>query len=160
ADGVKYQENGALTASSDFTVTIDNLDPKTAVASAKTTATFVTVVGQNINELTATTDYNADQLDFDINAKQPKRSLAAAGSLLLHTEHQEVHLRRLDLQSQGVRWQTPDGVEPAVQYGGDVITVKGLRLVNSASGDQEMAAEGSFGGGDTLNVTLKNVDVA
>ncbi len=157
ADGLKYQQNGALTASTDFTATVDNLDAKTAVASAKTNATFVTLAGQNINELTATTNYTADELDFDLNAKQPKRSLAAAGSLLLHTEHQEVHLRSLDLQSQGVRWQTAPGVLPTVQYGGDVIAVKDMRLVN---GDQELSVEGAFGGGDTLNITLKNVDVA
>jgi autotransporter translocation and assembly factor TamB len=158
ADGFKYEGNGALTASSDFTATVTDLDAAGAKVSAQTHATFVSVGGQNINELTAKTDYADKRLDFDATAKQPQRALAAAGSLLLHPEHQEVHLRSLGLQSQGVQWQTPSGADATVQYRGETVTVDGLRLVN---GDQEIAADGTFGTpGDVLNVTLRNIDVA
>jgi hypothetical protein len=109
-DGVKYQENGALTASTDFTVTIPDLDTQRAAVSANTHATFVSIAGQNINELTAKTEYTDKQVNFEATAKQPQRSLAASGNLLLHPDHQEVHLTSLGLQSKGVQWQTAAAV--------------------------------------------------
>jgi autotransporter translocation and assembly factor TamB len=158
ADGVKYQGNGALTASSDFTASVSNLDPSTATADATTHATFVTLGGQNINELTATTQYTAKELDFDATARQPQRSLSAAGSLVFHPDHQEIHLRSLGLQSQGVQWQTAPDAHPALQYGGDAITVEDFRLVNGA---QQISAAGTFGEpGEALVVTMKDIDVA
>jgi hypothetical protein len=157
-DGVKYGGNGALTISSDFTAKVPDLDAARASLSATTHGTFVTVGGQNINDVTAKTDYADKQLAFDATATQPKRSLAAAGSLLIHPDHQEIHLERLSLQSQGVQWQTAPGAQAAIQYGPDIVTVKGLALT---SGDQEITAEGSFGQpGDALLVKMNNLDMA
>ena len=118
----------------------------------------MTVAGQNINELTAKTDYANKQLAFDATAKQPQRSLNAAGSLLLHPDHQEVHLQTLALQTQGQTWQIAPGAQPSIQYANDTVAVNGLTLVN---GDQQIAADGTFGRpGDALKVTLTNVDLA
>jgi autotransporter translocation and assembly factor TamB len=163
ADGFKYSGNGALTASSDFTATVPNLEAENARITATTHATFVSVGGQNINELDAKTTYQQQQIEFDATAKQPQRSLTAAGSVLLHPEHQEIHLRNLDLTSQGVRWQTAPGTEATINYakrgeGVVAVTVENLKLVN---GDQTIAADGAFGGpGDALHVTANNIDVA
>src|SRR5262249_39626761 len=160
-DGIKYGGNGALTAATDFTANVKNLDMSTVSANATTRATFVTLGGQNIDELTATTNYGGEQVDFDANARQPKRTLNVAGSLLLHTEHQEVHLRSLGVQSQGVKWQTAPGSQTTIQYGSDVLTLKDFRLVSGDKGDQQMSVEGTFGrADDALNVTLTNVDIA
>ena len=157
-DGVKYQENGALTASTDFTVTIPDLDAQRAAVSANTHATFVSIAGQNINELTAKTEYTNKQVNFEATAKQPQRSLAASGNLLLHPDHQEVHLTSLGLQSKGVQWQTAGGSSATINYANEAVSVTGLRLVN---GNQEITADGQFGRpGDSLNVTLNNIDVA
>ncbi|HEV8347622.1 MAG TPA: translocation/assembly module TamB domain-containing protein, partial [Vicinamibacterales bacterium] len=167
-DGFKYGENGALTASSDFTATVPNLAWADASVDANTHATFVTVAGQNINELDAKTTYRQKQLEFDATAKQPERSLTAAGALQLHPEHQEIHLRNLALTSQGVQWQTAPGNEATINYGvrgtgapgvnNNAIAVTNLKLVN---GDQEIDAEGTFGRpGDALHVTARNIDVA
>ena len=157
-DGVKYGDNGALTASSDFTATIPDLKPADGTVSANTHATFVTIAGQNINEVQAKTDYAHENVDFDVNAKQPQRSLAVGGAVTLHPDHQEVHLRSLNLQSQGVAWQLADGVQPAIQYGGNAVTLKDLRLAN---GDQQINADGTFGRpGDSLKVSLNRIDVA
>ena len=49
--------DGALTVSSDYTVTVPDLAFERAHVDADTHATFVTVAGQNINELTAKTTY-------------------------------------------------------------------------------------------------------
>ena len=54
---------GALALSSDFTAKVPDLDIARASVSATTQGTFVTIAGQNINELTAKTDYVNKQLD-------------------------------------------------------------------------------------------------
>src|SRR5204862_6739400 len=119
-DGVKYGEGdtGALTMSTDFTAVVPELTAGDASVSADTHATFVTVAGQNINELTAKTDYKQQQLDFDANAKQPQRALTANGSVLLHPDHREVHLKALNLSTAGATWQLAPGRESAIDYAG------------------------------------------
>jgi hypothetical protein len=155
---VRYGDNGALTLSSDYTVKIRGLKFPDAQVSATSHGTFVTIAGQNINDLTAKTDYANKQLTFDATATQPQRSLNAVGSLLIHPDHQEVHLQTLSLQTQGLTWQVAPGAQPAIRYANDAIAVKDLRLV---SGNQQIAADGTFGHpGDALKVTLDNVDLA
>jgi autotransporter translocation and assembly factor TamB len=158
-DGVKYGDNGALTLSSNFTAKIAGLDAANATVSADTHATFVSVGGQNINELDAKTDYANKQVTFTATAKAPQRSLTAGGALLMHPDHQEVHLQSLALVSQGVTWQTAPGSSPAFQYGGNVVSVKDFKLVSA--GDQQITADGAFGrSGEALKVTLNNIDLA
>ncbi|PYR61811.1 MAG: hypothetical protein DMF91_08700, partial [Acidobacteria bacterium] len=158
ADSVRYGDNGALTLSSDYTVKIPELRFADAHMSASSHATFATLAGQNINDLTAKTDYANKQLVFDATANQPQRSLNAAGSLLIHPDHQEVHLQTLSLQTQGLTWQLAPGGQPAIQYAKDTVAVKDLKLV---SGNQQITADGAFGRpGDALKVTLDNVDLA
>jgi hypothetical protein len=157
-NGVKYGAHGALAIDSSFAVSIPDLAVEQSRASAETHATFVTVAGQNINELTATTTYADKRLDFDATAKQPDRSLTAAGALVLHPEHQEVHLQRLGLAAQGQHWTLQDGREPTIQYSGGAVTVRDAVLVNR---DQQIRAQGTWGRPpDQLNVTLTNVDLA
>ena len=158
ANDVAYGETSALTMSTDYTVKVPDLAVERATVNADTAATFVTVAGQNINELQAKTQYQNKQLVFDATAKQPQRSLGAAGSLVLHPDHQEVHLQQLDLQTQGLDWQLAPGSEAAIQYADNAVAVQNLKLV---SGDQQIAADGMFGRpGDALSVTLNNVDLA
>ena len=124
-----------------------------------THATFVSVAGQDINKaFDAKTTYRRKQLDFDATAKQPQQSLGAAGSLVLHPDHQEVHLQRLGLQAQGQSWQLAQGSQTTFNYGHDTVTVHDLALVN---GSQRMTADGAFGhAGEALNVTLTSVNLA
>jgi autotransporter translocation and assembly factor TamB len=157
-DGVKYQENGALTMTSDYSARVPDLAFDRASVDADTRATFVTVAGQNINELTAKTTYADKQVTFDLTARQPQRALGAAGSVLLHPEHQEVHLQSLSLDTAGQQWTLAPGTEATVRYAQDAIAVTDLRLV---SRDQGIVADGTFGKpGDVLKVTLNNVDLA
>ena len=157
-DGVKYGDNGALTISSNFNAVTPELEVADAAVVADTHATFVSVAGQEINEVDAKTTYKQKQLDFDATAKQPQRSLAAGGALLLHPDHQEVHLQRFGLQAQGRNWQLAPASQATVNYGQDAIAVRDLTLV---SGNQRIAADGTFGQpGDALKVTLTNVDLA
>jgi autotransporter translocation and assembly factor TamB len=157
-DGLKYGDNGALTLSSTFSATVPELTLADANVVADTHATFASIAGQEINELDAKTTYKQKQLDFDATAKQPQRSLGAAGSLLLHPDHQEVHLQRLGLTTQGQTWQLAQGSQATINYAHDAVAVSQVTLVNGA---QQIAADGTFGRpGDALKVTLTNVDLA
>jgi len=157
ASTVKYGDVSALTTESRYAVRVPELAFDRAQVTADTNATFVTISGQNVNELTAKTTYQDTQIDFDAVAKQPQRSLTAAGTALLHPDHQEVHLQQLSVETQGLRWQLAPASQATVQYGNDVVTVKNVTLV---SGDQQITADGSFGQpGDALDVTMKNVDL-
>jgi len=157
-NGLKYGDNGALTISSDFNATVRDLDAATAIVNADTNATFVTVGGQNINELAASTTYEHNQLEFALTAKQPQRSLGVGGALLLHPDHQEVHLTDLGLTTAGQTWQLESGREATINYAGDAVKVENLGLV---SGDQKIAADGTFGRpGDALKVTVTNLNLA
>jgi autotransporter translocation and assembly factor TamB len=158
ADGIKYQDNGALTVSSDFDATIPHLAADNAIVDATTHATFVSVGGQNINELEASTTYARKQVDVDLTAKQPQRSLGFGGTVLLHPDHQEVHFKRLALDTAGQSWQLANGSQPTINYANDAVTVKDLSLVSKG---QQISADGTFGKpGDQLKVALTRVDLA
>jgi autotransporter translocation and assembly factor TamB len=159
-DGVRHGDNGALALSANYTAVVPDLTFADTRVSANTSATFVTLAGQHINELAAKTDYRQNQIDFDLTAKQPQRSLAAAGSLLMQPDLQEVRLQRLTLQTQGTSWQVGPGPRPAIRYADNAVGVKDFVLV-SANGDQQITADGAFGHpGDALTVTLTNLDLA
>src|SRR4030095_4249314 len=104
-------ENTALDLDSMFDVTLPALKPADAIVHAKTNATFLKVGGQEVNELTADTTYTQQKLDFDATAKQGVRQLTAAGSAVLHTDHREVHIGSLALQSENAVWNA----DPASQ---------------------------------------------
>ena len=157
-NGLKYGDNGALTMSSEFNATVRDLDAATAIVNADTNATFVTLGGQNINELAASTTYDQNQLEFDLTAKQPQRSLGLGGAVLLHPDHQEVHLTQLGLTTAGQTWQLESGRQATINYAADAVKVENLGLV---SGDQKMSADGTFGRpGDALKVTVTNLNLA
>jgi autotransporter translocation and assembly factor TamB len=157
-DGLSYKGNGALTTSSDFDATVPELSPEKASVDAATHATFVSVGGQDINELEVATTYQAKQVDVDLTARQPQRSVGVGGTVLLHPDHQEVHLKRLAIDSTGQSWQLAPQSDATINYGGDAVAVERLALV---SGDQRIAADGRFGStGDQLKITLTNVELA
>jgi autotransporter translocation and assembly factor TamB len=95
---------------------------------------------------------------FEAEAAQPERQLTASGALLLHPEHQEVHLERMTLTTRGQQWQLAPASSATIRYGRGQTTVENARLV---SGDQSIEAEGTFGRpGDALRISMNNVDVA
>jgi TamB, inner membrane protein subunit of TAM complex len=157
-NAVAYGTTSALTMTTMYNARVTDLEFGQAQVMAETAATFVTLAGQNINELSAKTEYDDRQINFEATAKQAERSLTTSGSLLLHPDHQEVHLRQLDLAAQNSRWQLRTGTQPAIQYGGNVVSVDRVELV---SGDQAVTASGGFGDSEKqLTVALENLDLA
>jgi autotransporter translocation and assembly factor TamB len=162
-----HGENEALSLMSTFSAAMPNLTPAETRVQASSTVTFLEVGGQTINQLTADTTYvpapanqgqDAARVDFKAVAQQGVRQLAAGGSVVLHPDHQEVHVADLALRAEQIEWRTEPGSEATIRYGGDRIQVRNMQLVN---GDQRIHAEGVVGSTtETLQVRAENVDVA
>ncbi len=156
---VKYGDRvDALMLTTDYAVQLPGLKMGDASISATTNASFVSVAGQSINELAGKTDYADGHLQFDATARQPNRSLSAAGEVSLQSDQREVRLHRLEAATQGVTWQLAPDAQPVVGYADGAVVLKGVRLKN---GDQQIDANGAFGRpNDAIDVTLDNVDLA
>jgi len=151
-------DNNALSLTSTFDVSVPQLDAQRAAVHASNEATFLQVGGQKINQLFADVTYGQSKVYFSATAKQEQRQLDAGGTVILHPDHQEIHLPDLILRSQQIEWRTAPGSEPAIQYGKDRIAVNNMQLV---SGDQRIIANGVVGSAnEALKVQAENVDVA
>ena len=155
---IGHGNNEALNLDTTFMVAIRELTPAQAKVTADSHATFLEIGGQQITELTAKTTYDGKQLEFNASAQEGVRELGAAGSVVFHPDHQEIHLGNLALRTEGVEWQSAPGSDTAIQYGKDRIEIANLRLVN---GDQRIEADGVVGSAtQPLQVRVENVDVA
>ena len=109
-DGVKYGDNGALTVSSNFTATVPELTVADANVVADTHATFVSIAGQDINELDAKTTYHAE-------AARLRRDRQAAAAI--------ARRRRLAGAASGSSGSPPAAARPA-DAGADVAARAGI----------------------------------
>jgi autotransporter translocation and assembly factor TamB len=151
-------ENNVLSVTSNFDVIVPQLDMHQVTAHANSTGNFLQVGGQRINYFTADTTYSQSKVQFTTTAQQQARELTAAGALILHPDHQEIHLPELSLRSQGVVWSIAPGSEATIQYGDDRVEVKNVQLEN---GDQRITADGGFGApGESVQIQAANVDVS
>jgi autotransporter translocation and assembly factor TamB len=155
---LRYGTTSVLAAKTTYDVRVPDLEAARVEVAADTTATLLEVAGRQILEATAHTTWKDQTLGFDANVREQHRTLAARGDVVLHPDHQEVHLQDLALKAGSVEWRTEPGSQAAIQYGADRIGVQNVRLVNGA---QRLSADGAFGGpGDTLKVQAEAVDVA
>lgn len=176
--GVGYQASKALDLNSTYTITVPDLDFPRAKVQAQTTGTFVQLGSLQLSTVTATTTYADKRLEFQTHvAEAPSggtavaaaggdpsgaRELDAAGTVIFHPDHQEIHLPSLALRTQGIEWKTAPGAQATVQYGRNKIEFQNLKLVN---GDQVLDADGSFALGEnpevgSIKVHAENVDIA
>ena len=154
---IGHGDNEALALKSSFSASVPDLQFERVRVQAKSSATFLDIGGQQVNELTADTTYAQSRLDFKADAQQGPRQLAAGGYLILHPDHQEIHIGELGLRAEQIEWRTPVGADAAIRYGKDRIEVNNLQLVNA---DQRITADGAVGEGSVLKVRAENVDVA
>ena len=157
ANDVAYGGTSALTVSTDFSAKVPDLAFERASVNADTAATFVTIGGQNINQLDAktlgrqTTDVRRHGQTTPALARRGRIADAASGSPGSPLAAAESSGAEPELAAHVRR-------EPTIQYADNAIAVQNLKL---ASGDQQIAADGTFGHpGDALSVTLSNVDLA
>ncbi|MDQ3213967.1 MAG: hypothetical protein M3Q85_14905, partial [Acidobacteriota bacterium] len=156
-----YGENGALDLNSRYTVSIPELEFAKARVEATSEATFVKAAGMELNSVTATTVYDQSRIDFTTHVKEKTRDLDATGQLVLHADHQEVHLPELAIRTQGVEWRTAPGSDATIRYGQSRLQLDGVRLV---SGDQSLDLTGGIATGtepsaDAIEVHARNVDL-
>lgn len=164
--GLRYAENGALDLNSRYTVTVPDLAFAKATVEATTEATFVTVGGMELNSVNAVTRYADNRVSFTANLQEKTRELDASGEVILHPDHQEMHLPQLALRTQGIEWRTVEGSEAIIKYGVDRIELQNVKLV---SGQQSLDISGSIPTGDAakggnrtqnaIEVHARNVDL-
>ncbi|CAN5671551.1 hypothetical protein BH18ACI5_BH18ACI5_21280 [soil metagenome] len=156
-----YDENSALDADSQFMVTVPDLEFARAKVDAKTHASFIKAGSLQLNELTATTTYDNQRVQFTANVKEQTRELDARGEVLLHADHREIHLPEFSVRTQGVEWRTAPGTQATVKYGQNRIDLENVTIV---SGAQSLDVSGTIAlGGDApegaLDVKAHNVDL-
>ena len=164
ANRLQYGTNvDALTANSTYTVQLPNFDIQGARIQADTAATFVTIAGRNLPRVTAQTTYEKDQLTFTTKVEEERRSLGLGGSVVFHPDHDELHLRALNLSVGQTQWSMPAGQEAVARYTSDSVTLQNFLLER---GPQRLTAAGTvaIGAGsknlaNKLNVRLDNVQV-
>ena len=158
---LSYQNNTALDVDSQYTITVPNLAFADAKVDATTTGTFIKAGAFEISQLTAKTTYEHQRVAFTTNIKEKTRELDATGELILHADHQEVHLPALAVRTQGVEWKTAPGSEATIKYGQERVELDDVRLV---SGDQTLAVDGTIAlkgeaPSAALDVKAANVDL-
>jgi hypothetical protein len=153
----------ALTAKTTYSVMLPNMDVEQARIQADTTATFATIAGTKVPRLSAKTTYANHELTFDTSFEEATRSLAAAGRMLVHPDHNEVHLQALNLKVGQTVWGLAPGTEAAVHYSPTAVTVTDFSLVRGA---ERVTAEGTVAIGEAsatlandLNLRMDNVQV-
>ena len=156
-----YQKHSALDLNGKYSVIVPDLRFTDSSVEATTTATFLSVGGFDLSELTATTTYQKQQVAFTTTIREQRRTVDATGTLILHPDHSEVHLPQFAVRTQGVEWRSAPGSDAAIQYGSGRIELNGIRLT---SGDQALNADGALAmkGGPasgTLRVQARNVDL-
>lgn len=156
-----YESNSALDLDSRYSVTVPDLDLTRARVQATTDATFVAVGGMQLNAVKATTTYEQQRVEFTTNIRERTRELDATGRLVLHPDHQEVHLVQLAARTGGVEWRTAPGSEATVQYGRGRIELHNVKL---ASADQSLDLDGALAlkreaTAGAIDVHARNVDI-
>jgi hypothetical protein len=156
-----YQDNNVLDLNSRYAVSVPELEFAKAHVEATSDATFVKAAGMELNAVTATTTYDQNRLDFKTNIKEKTRELDATGQVLLHPDHQEIHLPELAIRTQGIEWRTAPGSQATVNYSGNRVQLEGVRLV---SGEQSLDLTGGLAIGtepsaDAIEVHARNVDL-
>jgi autotransporter translocation and assembly factor TamB len=158
---ISYNENSALDLNSTFTVTVPDLQFARSRVEATTEGTFIKAGALEISQLTATTTYDEKTVAFKTNIKERTRELDAAGTVILHPDHQEIHLPDLAVRTQGVEWRMKPGTEATVKYGQERIELDNVQLVST---EQFLIVDGTIAlkgeaPSAALEVTAQNVDL-
>jgi len=132
------------------------MDLEQAQVQADTTATFVTLGGMKLPRVTAKTTYGNHELAFDTSLEQETRSLVAGGRVVLHPDHNEVHLRALNLTVGQTQWALAPGMEATARYSPTSVTIENLVLERGA---QRLTAGGTVAVGTASETLVNNLDV-
>ena len=138
---LSYQENNALDLDSTYTVTVPELEFAKAKVDATTKGTFIKAGAFEISELTAKTTYDQQTVAFTTNIKEKTRELDATGRVILHPDHQELHLPTLAVRTRASSGRSKPGTEATVKYSPERIELDNVQLV---SADQFLSVNGTI----------------
>ena len=166
ANRLQYGTNvDALTANSTYTVQLPNFDIEQAQHSGRHRRDVRhRSPASKFPRVTAKTDYEKNELQFDTTVEEERRSLGLGGNVVFHPDHDELHLRALNLTV------GPDAVGAAARTGSrlrstrnDSVTLENFVL---RRGTQRVSAAGTVAIGassanlaNNLNARLDNVQV-
>ncbi len=164
ANRLRYGTNvDALTVNSKYTVQVPHFDFEQARLESDTSATFVTMAGRNLPRVTGKMTYEKNELQFNTMFEEERRSLGFGGTAVFHPDHNELHLRALNLTVGQTQWSFPAGQEATARLSQDSVTIENFVLQR---GVQQLTAAGTvaIGSGsanlaNNLNVRLDNVQV-
>ena len=131
----------ALAVNGTFGAEVANQQWSDVSAHVDTTATFVKIAGQDVQQMTAKATYHADRLDLDTTIEQKDRTFELSGLVLVQPEQDEVRLRRLAITTADQAWSLPEAQPAVVRYGGGRISVQDLTL---AKGPEQVTVNGAL----------------
>jgi autotransporter translocation and assembly factor TamB len=146
----------ALALNGTFDLSVTDQQWSDFTAHADTQSTFLTVGGFDVQRMTTAATYHADALDVETTVEEKDRALQVSGRLLLHPDHQEVHLRKLVLSTADLTWSLPDGHEATIRYSPAQLDVSDLMLVRR---DEKISVDGAFPLGTALPPDRAAVDL-
>lgn len=154
-----------LTTSGEFSGTLDGNHPKDAELDVDVAGSFVTIGRWTANSALTKIAYRGTEIRADVQARLADgREMTASGRVLVHTDHNEVHLTAARLKLAGTGWEIPsDAVDGKITWDSQSFHVENLAFVSDSSPDSRVTIAGNLGraspaGTLTINVTDVPVD--
>ncbi len=152
----------ALTASGNYHLegAASNLEAMTASGDA--TASFVTAFGQNLGNVSGKLTYGQQRLQGEIESRLPDSRVArVSGSVIIHPEHNELHVAALQIEFGKQRWALSQTAgSPVVSWSGSTLSASGLVFDAGTGAPGRISIDGELGrtsaGGE---VTIRARDV-
>ncbi len=163
ASNVEAGGVSALAASGDYTIE----GPLTNVAGmtirGDVSASFVSAFGNSFGTATAKLAYGRERLEGEIEARLPDTRVArVSGSVLVHADHNELHVAALQVELGPQRWAlSARAGMPIVTWSGSALGVRDLVFDAGAGATGRISASGSLGRTTPSGeVSIKVEDVA
>ncbi len=158
ASNVQHPSASVLSAKTDYSVRLPHLSMTEARVTVDGTATLLEVAGRELTEAAVQATWQGETVAFNTTVSDQQRTVNAEGDVVLHPDHQEIHLRDFGIQTEGVAWRTAANTESAIRYGGGRVEIDQLRLVSDG---QQISASGGFGAtDDRLRIEATDVQLS
>ena len=159
-EGVK-----ALTTSGTYRLegTPSNLTAMTA--SGEATASFVTAFGHEFGNASGKLSYSQEHLQGDIEARLPDSRVArVSGNLIIHPEHNELHVAALQIEYAKQRWMlSPGAGSPVVSWSGSKLSARDLVFETGTGAPGRLSIDGDLGrstAAGELTIRAREVPIA
>jgi autotransporter translocation and assembly factor TamB len=152
----------ALTASGNYHIDGSASRIAEAAISGDASATFVTAFGRSFGQVSGKFDYMQQRLKGELEARLPDSRVArVSGDVVVHPEHNEMHVASLQIELGGDRWVLSANTgSPSVSWSESKITARDLTFETGTGAPGRISMSGELGrsaaGGD---VTVRVQDV-